>query len=89
MWSNNIGIVFSNHPYAEVFQDSLADNKYGTHVFYLGMTSFFFTWNVSEITKCFPFPKAVEKARKLYQKKKTIKKTCIDFRSDNADLTHK
>lgn len=42
MWSNNIGIVFSNHPYAEVFQDSLADNKYGTHVFYLGMTSFFF-----------------------------------------------
>lgn len=42
MWSNNIGIVFSNHPSAEVFQDSLADNKYGTHVFYLGMTSFFF-----------------------------------------------
>lgn len=88
MWSNNIGFVFGKHPYAEIFQDSLADDKHSSHVFYLGMTSLL-TWNVSEIAKYFPFLKVVEKARKLNLKNKAIKDTCIDFRTDDADLLHK
>lgn len=75
MWSNNIGIVFSNHPYAEVFQDSLADNKYGTHVFYLGITSFFFLHEMLvKLRSVSHFQKLLKRQENFIKKRKLLRK---------------